>query len=478
MSEDFKLIPNIGRKDIQFQVQNHINDILHSMGADINEYKLVQETIRPSKTAKEAKEVHFERTIIVSEEDTLLYKKLNKDQFKEYNTIMERIFSHRVGAFFINGPRGIGKTFLYCALLAIIQSKGYIALATTTSGVAASILPGGRTAHSRFKISINVDDTFSCNISKQNMLAVVVSCGGVKFAGIHGNKCRQIVIMDTNMRHCIFTLWEDFAEIDGSELAAQIENHPVILAKTNCTIFICWDISDNKIQFYNIDKSCVPTSYKTDKLMQSFHIEGKILFLNDEEQIFYELIYAKCKNIVRTKIIKGSECGNCQEHTMLTPRYNELLMINCVLLLCDMMLCVPIEFQPTDGSGLTAATLLGELRENLLSMRAEQIYETINIKKDPLPFQCIEQDLYNKVFKIQLRKSYSRNSDDAPAKLFVSSFVEKQDALQLPTSSTSLDVGESGKRELDNASSADEPKKPTIGSTSSSKRQQLECTTP
>ncbi|KAM3337872.1 hypothetical protein P3S68_032197 [Capsicum galapagoense] len=124
-----------------------------------------------------------------------------------------------------------------------------------------------------------------------------------------------------------------------------------------------------------------------------------------------------------------------------------------------------------DESGSTTATLLGELGENLLLIRAEQIYEIINIK-------YIEEDLANKVFKIQLRKSYSRNSDAAPAKLFVSSFVEKQDALQLPTSSASLDVGENSKRELDNASSLDEPKKPTIESTSSSKRQQLERTTP
>ncbi|KAM3359392.1 hypothetical protein P3S68_019102 [Capsicum galapagoense] len=174
MSEDLKLIPNIRIKDIQFQVLNHINDILHSMGANINEYKLVQEIIRPSKTAKEAKEVHFERTIVVSEEDTLLYKKLNKDQFKAYKTIMERIFSHRAGAFFIDGPGGTGKTFLYRALLVSIRLKGYIALATTTSGFATSILRGGRTAHSRFKIPINVDVSFSCNISKQSVLACLI----------------------------------------------------------------------------------------------------------------------------------------------------------------------------------------------------------------------------------------------------------------------------------------------------------------
>ncbi|XP_070002689.1 uncharacterized protein LOC142165930 [Nicotiana tabacum] len=141
MSEDHKLLANIGRNEIRLQVLNHINDILHSMDADINDYKIVQETIRPSTTAKEAKEVHFERTIIVNEQDILFCKKLNRDQIKAYNTIIERIFSCRAGAFFID---------------------------------AAFILPGGRTAHSRFKIPININNNFSCNSSKQSALACLI----------------------------------------------------------------------------------------------------------------------------------------------------------------------------------------------------------------------------------------------------------------------------------------------------------------
>lgn len=43
-----------------------------------------------------------------------------------------------------------------------------IALATATSRVAAEIMPGGRTTHSRFKISINADESSECSISKQS----------------------------------------------------------------------------------------------------------------------------------------------------------------------------------------------------------------------------------------------------------------------------------------------------------------------
>uniref|UniRef100_A0A3Q7EUY3 ATP-dependent DNA helicase n=1 Tax=Solanum lycopersicum TaxID=4081 RepID=A0A3Q7EUY3_SOLLC len=73
-----------------------------------------------------------------------------------------------------DGPGGTGKSFLYRDLLATVRYRGFIALETTSSGVAASLLPGDRTAYSRFKIPINVEGKFSCNISKQSSLASLI----------------------------------------------------------------------------------------------------------------------------------------------------------------------------------------------------------------------------------------------------------------------------------------------------------------
>ena len=68
-----------------------------------------------------------------------------------------------------NDPQGFGAShFLFFALLAIIRSRQWIDIATTTLGVASSIMVGGRTSHSRFKMPINVDDSSLCNISKQS----------------------------------------------------------------------------------------------------------------------------------------------------------------------------------------------------------------------------------------------------------------------------------------------------------------------
>ena len=53
--------------------------------------------------------------------------------------------------FFVDGPRGIGKTFLYRTILATLRKAGHNAIATITSGIATTLLPGGRTAHSRLR---------------------------------------------------------------------------------------------------------------------------------------------------------------------------------------------------------------------------------------------------------------------------------------------------------------------------------------
>ena len=74
----------------------------------------------------------------------------------------------------MDGPGGTGKTYLYRALLAKVQSMDLIAVATATSGIAASIMPGGRTAHSRFKIPIKLEENSVCNFTKQSETATLL----------------------------------------------------------------------------------------------------------------------------------------------------------------------------------------------------------------------------------------------------------------------------------------------------------------
>lgn len=58
--------------------------------------------------------------------------------------------------------------------MAKVRSLGEIAIATATSGIAASIMLGGRTAHSRFRIPIKLGDNSICNFTKQSGTAVLL----------------------------------------------------------------------------------------------------------------------------------------------------------------------------------------------------------------------------------------------------------------------------------------------------------------
>jgi hypothetical protein len=76
--------------------------------------------------------------------------------------------------FFIDGPGGTGKTFLQNILLAHVRKQGKVALAVASTGLAATLLEGGRTAHSRFKIPLRVYSDSTCNISKRSDLAELI----------------------------------------------------------------------------------------------------------------------------------------------------------------------------------------------------------------------------------------------------------------------------------------------------------------
>ena len=74
-------------------------------------------------------------------------------------------------AYFLDAPGGTGKTFTIRAIQALLQLRNRTVLPVATSAVAASLLPGGRTAHSVFKIPIPCFVDSVCNISMDSQLA-------------------------------------------------------------------------------------------------------------------------------------------------------------------------------------------------------------------------------------------------------------------------------------------------------------------
>ena len=95
---------------------------------------------------------------------------LMEDQRVAYEGILGRVEENTGGMVFLDAPGGTGKTYVTNLLLAKIRSTGRVALAVASSGIAATLLSGGRTAHSAFALPLDLQhqDEPTCAIGRDS----------------------------------------------------------------------------------------------------------------------------------------------------------------------------------------------------------------------------------------------------------------------------------------------------------------------
>jgi ATP-dependent DNA helicase PIF1 len=95
------------------------------------------------------------------------YEKMNESQRHCFNIIIAAVKQNPISAhFFLQGYTSTGKTFLYNAICNHFRAKKKIIICVASSNIAALLLPGGSTSHSRFYIPLNSTQSNQCNISK------------------------------------------------------------------------------------------------------------------------------------------------------------------------------------------------------------------------------------------------------------------------------------------------------------------------
>ncbi|XP_020194319.1 uncharacterized protein [Aegilops tauschii subsp. strangulata] len=200
MSDDYRRT-RTSPNEVEQMVLLDIRGMLQSMGKDSIDFALptIDDAFDP--TEGEAREIIEESTVEFDESDTKLSSSLNLEQRAAYDEILLAVERGDGGVFFVDGPGGTWKTFLYRAMLAKVRGEGKIAIATATSGVAASIMPGGRTAHSRFKIPLSCDDGASCSFTKQSGTAKLLRMASLILWDEASMTKRQVVeAFDNSMR--------------------------------------------------------------------------------------------------------------------------------------------------------------------------------------------------------------------------------------------------------------------------------------
>ncbi|KAK9051507.1 hypothetical protein SSX86_028134 [Deinandra increscens subsp. villosa] len=143
-----------------------------------------------------------------------LFMKLTDEQRSIYNEIMSAVNNKKLCMFFVYGYDGTGKTFLWNTLSASIRSKKQIVLNVASSGIASLLLPGGRTAHSRFRIPININENSLCTLNPNSDVAELL-------------KETSLIIWDeapmTN-KHCFEALDRSLNDIIKSNSSSRKDN--------------------------------------------------------------------------------------------------------------------------------------------------------------------------------------------------------------------------------------------------------------
>ncbi|CAF3572606.1 unnamed protein product [Rotaria sp. Silwood1] len=114
----------------------------------------------------------FESKVINKEEELRagqeMYAMLNQDQRSVADAILgshgKQTTTTAGSCFFIDGPGGTGKTYLYNTLYHLFMGQGVHVMTVAWTGIASSLLPEGRTVHSRFKLPVPILKTSTSSI--------------------------------------------------------------------------------------------------------------------------------------------------------------------------------------------------------------------------------------------------------------------------------------------------------------------------
>ena len=201
MSEDYRRNIQSTSLAVEQMVLIDIRNLLHSMSKDIKSFPLLDINDTYDAANGIPREIFEESSIYPNADDVALEGSLNNEQRAAFDEIISAIETAQGRVFFVDGPGGTGKTYIYKALLTKICSQNKIAVATATSGVAASILPGGRTAHSRFKIPLTIEDGTFCSLTKQSGIAKLLRTSSLILWDEASMTKRQAVeVLDNNLR--------------------------------------------------------------------------------------------------------------------------------------------------------------------------------------------------------------------------------------------------------------------------------------
>ena len=181
MCEDYIRHDQLNDPDITFQERHihlclwDINTCLRVHGKSISDTEfsdlpqLPDNFIHPQNQIDETDIVHE------TEQGQHMLQQLNTDQRHIHHTILTAITTNSdQNCYFVDGPAGTGKTFLYNTIVHNLQALGIKVKCMAYSGIASTLLINGATTHSTFQIPIPLLPNYVCTRRRQSARAQIL----------------------------------------------------------------------------------------------------------------------------------------------------------------------------------------------------------------------------------------------------------------------------------------------------------------
>ena len=156
--------------------------------------------------------------------------RLNDDQRALVDAVIQAVEDIQQGntsqcrAFFLDGPGGSGKTMVYNTLIAYMRTKGLNVASSAWTGIAATLLSGGRTVHNLFKLPVPIVETSTCHISPTSTHATYLRSVNIfiideaSMVPVHAlsaidNMLRDITGTDVPFGGKVFLMGGDFRQV-------------------------------------------------------------------------------------------------------------------------------------------------------------------------------------------------------------------------------------------------------------------------
>nr|XP_016449796.1 PREDICTED: uncharacterized protein LOC107774686 isoform X2 [Nicotiana tabacum] len=256
--------------------------------------------------------------------------------------------------------------------------------------------------------------------------------------------------MDKQKKTTKFTLWEDFIDIYGNKLLKQLNEYPVILARK---IGRSSSGSSNKfsglsnkfsttIQFnppYPQAVELKSWAKTIEPMLNAYKVKstsstGYVMVVPFEDEIIaISNIQAQPQQLfTRSFSWRTIYCTNCQRSTHLIPR-------------CQ------FEVTVRDNSSFATAIISDKHAEKMLSLSSEEIYDIYHVKRQILPLADVQKQLSGKIFKIQMKKLFTKYHDTVQ-KLSILSYMNKDNEIHQEFPPTMMDVAEGRKSKIEHLS--------------------------